>query len=137
MAGGLITDEILEWPPDLFALANVVLERAEAFRFALSPVGEWLPARIPDWARAVEKTGREWSVWVEDRRGAVPDLLAEEWSIFRNAWSRHSNSWRRETTSDCVRRCSRFTRSRTRRALALAWLSTAPTERRPCIGLVP
>ena len=83
MAGGLITDEILEWPPDLFALANVVLERAEAFRFALSPVGEWLPARIPDWARAVEETGREWSVWVEDRRGAVPDLLAEEWSIFR------------------------------------------------------
>jgi len=46
-------------------------------------VGEWLPARIPDWTRAVEETGREWSVWVEDRRGAVPDLLAEEWSIFR------------------------------------------------------
>jgi hypothetical protein len=62
VAGGLITDEILEWPPDLFALANVVLERAEAFRFALSPVGEWLPARIPDWARAVEETAREWSV---------------------------------------------------------------------------
>jgi hypothetical protein len=56
--------------PDLFALANVVLERAEAFRFALSPVGEWLPARIPDWARAVEETGREWSVWVKDPSAA-------------------------------------------------------------------
>jgi hypothetical protein len=56
--------------PHLFALANVVLERAEAFRFALSPVGEWLPARSPDWGRAVEVTGREWSIWVEDPSAA-------------------------------------------------------------------
>jgi hypothetical protein len=37
LSGGPITDDLLEWPPDLFALANVVLARAEAFRFALSP----------------------------------------------------------------------------------------------------
>ena len=61
--------------PDLFALANVVLERAEAFRFALSPVGEWLPARIPDWARAVEETGREWSVW--DRIPVLPTVIGD------------------------------------------------------------
>ena len=34
---GAITDVLLEWPPDLFVLANVVLARAEGFRFALSP----------------------------------------------------------------------------------------------------
>jgi hypothetical protein len=56
VAGGLITDELLEWPPDLSALANI-LERAEAFRFAFAPVGEWPPARIPDWARAVDESG--------------------------------------------------------------------------------
>jgi hypothetical protein len=46
VAGGLITDELLEWPPDLSALANI-LERAEAFRFAFAPVGEWPPAPNP------------------------------------------------------------------------------------------
>jgi hypothetical protein len=82
-SGGPITDELLEWPPDLFALANVVLARAEAFRFAVSPIDEWPPSRHRDWAQAVEEAGRRWSIWVEDRIGAMPDLVAEEWSLFR------------------------------------------------------
>ena len=31
-SGGAITDELLEWPQDLFALTNVILARSEAFR---------------------------------------------------------------------------------------------------------
>src|SRR5690348_3727855 len=46
-----ITDELLDWPPDVFALANVILARSEAFRFALSPIQEWPPAGHPDWGR--------------------------------------------------------------------------------------
>jgi hypothetical protein len=46
-SSGAITDELLDWPPDVFALTNVVLARSEAFRFALSPVGEWPPRAIP------------------------------------------------------------------------------------------
>jgi hypothetical protein len=65
-AGTSISDELLEWPPDVFALTNVVLGRSEAFRFALSPVGEWPPGRIPDWAGAVEEAGRARGAWVED-----------------------------------------------------------------------
>jgi hypothetical protein len=83
VSGEPITDELLEWPPDLFALANVVLTRAEAFRFALSPVDEWPPSRHHDWAQAVEEAGRRWSVWVEDRTAALPDSLVEEWGLFR------------------------------------------------------
>jgi len=83
VSGGRITDELLEWPPDLFALANVVLARAEAFRFALSPVETWPPGRHPDWAHAVEEAGRQLSIWVEDRTAAVPELLVEEWGLFR------------------------------------------------------
>src|SRR5262249_7255131 len=37
VAGGPIEDGLLGWPPDVFALTDVILERAEAFRFALSP----------------------------------------------------------------------------------------------------
>src|SRR5580658_2291288 len=84
VAGTPITDSLLEWPADLFALTNVLLERSEAYRFALSPPGglEWPPRRLPDWSDAVEEAGTEWSAWVGDRQRALPHLLAEEWSIF-------------------------------------------------------
>jgi hypothetical protein len=76
-----ISDELLEWPPDVFALTNSVLGRSEAFRFALSPLGEWPPTRLPDWASAVEEAGRRWSARAEAQRGEVPDLVAEEWQV--------------------------------------------------------
>ena len=78
VGGGPITDELLDWPPDLFALVNVILERSDAFRFALSPQGDWPPRRYVDWARAVEDAGRQWSARAEDRRGAMPDVVMEE-----------------------------------------------------------
>jgi len=85
-AGSPITDEFLEWPADLFALTELMLERSEAYRFVLAqPSGlGWPPSRIANWAEAVEEAGREWSVWVGDRHGSIPRLLAEEWSVFRD-----------------------------------------------------
>lgn len=79
--GALITDRMLEWPPDVFALTNVVLARAEAFRYALS-FDEWPPRRFTDWAQAVEEARRRWSAWAEDRAGALPDLVVDEWRVF-------------------------------------------------------
>jgi len=35
--GTTFGDELLEWPPDLLALTEVILQRSEAYRFALSP----------------------------------------------------------------------------------------------------
>jgi hypothetical protein len=85
VAGSAVTDEFLDWPADLFALTDVILERSEAYRFVLAqPSGwEWPPSRIPNWPEAVEEAGREWSAWVGDRHGSFPRLLAEEWSVFR------------------------------------------------------
>jgi hypothetical protein len=85
VAGIPLTDQILEWPADLFAVTNAILERSEVYRFALSPGGglEWPPGRFPSWSEAVEEAGRQWSVWVEDRQGPPPRLLAEEWSALR------------------------------------------------------
>jgi hypothetical protein len=81
-SGGPISDRLLEWPADVFALTEVVLARAEAFRYALS-VHDWPPQQFADWADAVAEAARNWSAWAEDRRGSVPDLVATEWGIFR------------------------------------------------------
>lgn len=62
IAGGGSMDELLEWPPDVFALTNVVLDRSEAFRFAISPVGSWPPARFADWGGAVQEAARRWAL---------------------------------------------------------------------------
>jgi len=85
VAGSPIRDELLEWPPDLFALTDVLLERAEAFRFVLSPPAGavWPPDRFTDWGEAVGDAAQQWSRLVEDPGGALPQLLAEEWSVFR------------------------------------------------------
>jgi hypothetical protein len=85
MAGGPITDELLDWPPDLFALTDVILERSQAYRYGFAaPVeGEWPAGHFPWWQEAVVEAGQQWSVWVEDRKGGVPDLLGREWAVFR------------------------------------------------------
>ena len=83
-AGGTpITDDLLDWPPDVFALANVILGRSEAFRFALSPIEKWPPRRHPGWVGLVEEAAAGWSAWAEDRRGTLPGLVLEEWSVVR------------------------------------------------------
>ena len=87
VAGSTIDDHLLEWPPDVFALTETLLERSEAYRFALSPPedGEWPPSEVPRWPDAVVEAGRRWSRWAEDRHGPIPDLLAGEWKILRDA----------------------------------------------------
>jgi hypothetical protein len=70
VSGVTITDELLEWPPDVFALTNVILSLSEAFRFAVSPIEEeWPPEGYPDWGRMVEDGGLAWGAWAEHRRG--------------------------------------------------------------------
>jgi hypothetical protein len=82
-AGSRFGDHLLEWPPDAFAFTEVLLQRSEAHRFAISPPGEsrWPPDHLPGWAAAVVDAARRWTHWVEDRSDAIPDLLAEEWRL--------------------------------------------------------
>jgi hypothetical protein len=84
VAAAPITDELLEWPADLFALTNSILARSETYRFALSPPSgvEWPPRRFPSWSDAVAAASGQWSAWLEDRERAFPDLLAKEWLVF-------------------------------------------------------
>jgi NAD(P)-dependent dehydrogenase (short-subunit alcohol dehydrogenase family) len=56
VAGSFISDELLKWPADLFALTDVILERLEVYRFVLSPASntQWPPTRIPNWLKAAK-----------------------------------------------------------------------------------
>ena len=87
LAGSPIGDELLRWPPDVFALTDVLLERAEVFRFVLSPPAGtvWPPDRFAGWGAAVEEAAPQWSCLAEDRDGCVPELVAEEWSVLCEA----------------------------------------------------
>ena len=88
LGGCQITDQVLEWPPDLFALTDVILDHTQAYRFVLSPPGDatWPPDRLPNWAEAVEDAGRDWSGWVENGQGAaVPDLSVKSGASFARA----------------------------------------------------
>src|SRR5215831_13773988 len=84
-AATAIGDELLQWPPDLLALTEVILERSEAYRFALSPPAgvHWPPACLPEWPDAVTDAARQWSAWAENSDVAIPGLLAQEWKAFR------------------------------------------------------
>jgi hypothetical protein len=85
VTGTAVGDEVLEWPPDLLALTEVILERSEAYRFALSPPAgaHWPPASLPEWPDAVTAAARQWSAWAEGANPAIPDLLAQEWKALR------------------------------------------------------
>jgi hypothetical protein len=80
-------DELLAWPPDVFAFTDLILDRAEAYRFVVStPAGhEWPPAPEHAWRENVRTAARRWSGWVQDRLGSLPELVAEEWRVMRAA----------------------------------------------------
>jgi hypothetical protein len=87
LTGGEITDDLLDWPADVFALTAVILERSAAYRFVSSSPEphQWPPARIPNWAHEVVAVGHRWGAWAEHRAGEPPGLLVEEWQTLRAA----------------------------------------------------
>src|SRR5215469_12563505 len=83
IAGRQLGDELLEWAPDLFAFTDVVLDRSEAYRFAVSPPdgASWPPSQMPDWYLAIADASAGWCAWVEGDATKLPGLVAEEWAV--------------------------------------------------------
>jgi hypothetical protein len=84
-SGRPIDDHLLRWPPDTFAFTDLILDRAEAYRFVVSPPSGrgWPPDSA--WAQDVSAAARRWSEWTPERAGDLPDLVAREWSVVRDA----------------------------------------------------
>src|ERR1700748_3986192 len=73
ITGRPLSVDLLDWPPDLFALTSLMLERSGAFRFALSPPPgrQWPPGSRVGWSTSVEAAGRAWSGVVDAPGGPV------------------------------------------------------------------
>jgi hypothetical protein len=74
-------DEICAWPPDVFALANLVLDHTEAYRFAVAPPagGRWPPA--PGWDEEVATAAREWRDAAADSMHELPAVVRWHWGL--------------------------------------------------------
>jgi hypothetical protein len=85
IAGRRLGDELLDWAPDLFAFTDVVLDRSEAYRFAVSPPegASWPPPEMTDWDHAIADASVGWCAWVERDGIELPGLVAEEWAVVR------------------------------------------------------
>jgi hypothetical protein len=87
LAGRDADDDLLLWPPDVFAFTNIILDRTEAYRFAVSPPNgrRWPPAVTPAWPKAVSAAARSWSARTDGSSGHPPRLVRDEWRIVREA----------------------------------------------------
>ena len=66
--------ELVWWPPDAFALANLVLDHTGAYRFVVAPPPgkRWPP--LPDWGDQMRDAGRKW-------RASLPPLVSRYWAV--------------------------------------------------------
>lgn len=74
-------DDLCAWPPDVFALTNLILDFTEGYRLAVAPPkGEvWPPA--PDWNEHVSAAAGEWRSAVEQAHGIVPEAVRSQWAV--------------------------------------------------------
>src|SRR5215475_4676881 len=80
-------DDLLSWPADMFAFTDVILDRAEAYRFTVSPPAGriWPPQSTPAWSERVSTTARRWARWAETWVYDPPKLVADEWQALKDA----------------------------------------------------
>jgi hypothetical protein len=72
---------LVTWPADVFAVANLLLDHSEAYRYAVSPpVGRrWPPA--PGWAARVSAAVRDWLDALSRGAESLPPDLREPWDV--------------------------------------------------------
>lgn len=78
-------DELLRWPPDVFALSNLVLDHTEAYRFVVAPPAgkRWPP--VPDWTSEVTHAALEWRDAAGGDDATPPPLVRRCWeTVTRN-----------------------------------------------------
>lgn len=80
-------DQIATWPPDVFAVSNLIIDHTQAYRFVVAPPrgGRWPPSL--DWNQRVASAARAWRAAASDPRAALPTLVSQCWKILSEARS--------------------------------------------------
>ena len=78
-------DELLSWPPDVFAVTARLLLNTEGYRFVVSPPGgeEWPPDS--DWVGTVTRVASDWVRAVNQPNAALPEELINTWEMIWGA----------------------------------------------------
>jgi hypothetical protein len=73
-------DDLVHWPPDVFALANLVLDHTEAYRFAVAPPPgrRWPPDAA--WDARIRADASAWRESGSERVERPPPLVRSAWS---------------------------------------------------------
>lgn len=73
--------DLVSWPPDVFALTNLVLDHTEGYRFVVAPpAGRTWPS-LPEWDAQVRDAAAAW----READGQPPPLVARLWgTLTRN-----------------------------------------------------
>ena len=73
-------DDLVLWPPDVFALANLVLDHTEGYRFVVAPPAgrRWPP--LSDWNGQVRAAAEAWSDGAGPRGCEPAPLVRRCWS---------------------------------------------------------
>jgi hypothetical protein len=66
------------WPPDAYALASLVLDHAEAYRFAVAPPAPWRWPPAPEWNESVVAAGRAWRASASCDGSSTPPAVREQ-----------------------------------------------------------
>jgi hypothetical protein len=73
-------EELPAWPPDVFALANLVLDHTEGYRFAIAPIPGWRWPPTPGWNdEVVPAAGARRDL--DLNAGVPPELVACCWAV--------------------------------------------------------
>lgn len=78
-------DELAWWPPDVFALANLILDHTEGYRFVVAPSTgrRWPP--LPDWNERVHAAARAWRESGPAQSRPLPRFLVDRWQTVSQA----------------------------------------------------
>ena len=74
-------DRLPQWPPDIFALTNLVLDHTETYRFAVAPPAgvRWPPSS--DWNVQVREQALRWRANVGDGLEGLVPLVRRHWDV--------------------------------------------------------
>jgi len=72
-------DDLVWWPPDVFALANLILDHTEAYRFVVAPPPGRLWPELADWTEQVRAAAQAWRDAAGGTGRALPPLVQRCW----------------------------------------------------------